>query len=112
MEMLACNLDGMQQGKKLMSAERGSVSTHLPGNNSERESLLKIVEFFDQAEAKVKEVEQPAGAAFMIKRHVLETLGPLNNCYHMFFEDVDLCFRIRDNGWKVYYLPDAVVNPA
>lgn len=58
----------------------------------------------------IKEVEQPAGAAFMIKRHVLETLGPLNSCYHMFFEDVDLCYRIRDNGWKVFYLPEAVVT--
>nr|HPQ42553.1 glycosyltransferase [bacterium] len=57
----------------------------------------------------VREVEQPAGAAFMIKRHVLETLGPLNSCYHMFFEDVDICYRIRRNGWKIYYLPDAEI---
>jgi len=57
----------------------------------------------------IREVEQPAGAAFMIKRYVLETLGPLNSCYHMFFEDVDLCFRIRKNGWKIFYLPDAEI---
>lgn len=55
----------------------------------------------------VREVDQPAGAAFMIKRHVLETLGPLNSRYHMFFEDVDICYRIRRNGWKIYYLPSA-----
>jgi GT2 family glycosyltransferase len=57
----------------------------------------------------VREVEQPAGAALMIKRSCIETLGSLNSCYHMFFEDVDICYRIRENGWKIYYLPDARV---
>ncbi len=55
----------------------------------------------------VREVEQPAGAALMIKRACIETLGSLNSCYHMFFEDVDICYRIRENGWKIYYLPEA-----
>jgi GT2 family glycosyltransferase len=55
----------------------------------------------------LREVEQPAGAAFMIKRPVIETLGTLDYHYHMFFEDVDLCYRIRRNGWKIYYLPEA-----
>ncbi|MBN1552306.1 glycosyltransferase family 2 protein, partial [bacterium] len=55
------------------------------------------------------EVDQPAGAAFMLKRSVIETLGVLDNAYHMFFEDVDLCYRIKRNGWKIYYLPDAQI---
>ena len=55
----------------------------------------------------IREIEQPAGAAFMIKRKCIETLGSLNSCYHMFFEDVDICYRIRTNGWLIYYLPEA-----
>ncbi len=55
----------------------------------------------------ISEVDQPAGAAFMLKRAVIETLGVLDDAYHMFFEDVDLCYRIIANGWKIYYLPDA-----
>ncbi len=55
----------------------------------------------------IREVEQPAGAAFMIKKVVFETLGDLDNSYHMFFEDVELCYRIWKNGWKIYYLPSA-----
>ena len=27
----------------------------------------------------------------------------------MFFEDVDICYRIRQNGWKIYYLPKAEI---
>ena len=55
----------------------------------------------------LREVEQPAGAAFMVKRSVIETIGTLNNRYHMFFEDVDLCLRIRKSGWRIYYFPEA-----
>ncbi|MGB3976912.1 MAG: glycosyltransferase family 2 protein [bacterium] len=57
----------------------------------------------------VREVEQPAGAALMIKRSCIETLGSLNGSFHMFFEDVDICYRIRNNGWKIYYLPEALI---
>jgi GT2 family glycosyltransferase len=57
----------------------------------------------------IMEVEQPAGAAFMIKRAVIATLGTLDIRYHMFFEDVDLCHRIKWNGWKIYYLPQAEI---
>ena len=57
----------------------------------------------------IAEVDQPAGAAFMIKRSVIETLGSLDHNYHMFFEDVDICYRIKRNGWRTYYLPDAEI---
>jgi GT2 family glycosyltransferase len=57
----------------------------------------------------IREVDQPAGAALMIKRAVIETLGKLDKQYHMFFEDVDICYRIKKNGWQIYYLPDAEI---
>ncbi|MBN1355494.1 glycosyltransferase family 2 protein [bacterium] len=55
----------------------------------------------------IRSVDQPAGAALMIKRVVIETLGTLDKSYHMFFEDVDVCYRIKRNGWLTYYLPEA-----
>ncbi|MBN1879860.1 glycosyltransferase family 2 protein [bacterium] len=61
----------------------------------------------DWAHDTIREVEQPAGAAFMIKRKCIDTLGSLNSCYHMFFEDVDICYRIRRSGWMIFYLPNA-----
>ena len=27
----------------------------------------------------------------------------------MYGEDLDLCYRLRENGWKVYVLPDVEV---
>ncbi len=42
----------------MILVEKGSANTYMQNSHSGKESLLKIVELFDQAEAKVKEVEQ------------------------------------------------------
>ncbi|MBN2056748.1 glycosyltransferase family 2 protein [bacterium] len=55
----------------------------------------------------LREVDQPMGAAMMVRRSVIETLGGFDENFHMFFEDVDLCYRIKRNGWKIYYVPAA-----
>jgi GT2 family glycosyltransferase len=55
------------------------------------------------------EVEQPAGAFLMIRRHVWEDLGGLDErFYPIWFEDVDFCKRLRDHGYRVCYEPHAV----
>jgi GT2 family glycosyltransferase len=50
----------------------------------------------------VRTVDQPAAACLMIRREVLEELGGFDeNFAPAWFEDVDLCKRIRDRGGKV-----------
>lgn len=54
-------------------------------------------------------VEQPAGAFFMMRRAVWQELGGLDESFFpLWFEDVDLCRRIRDRGFDLYYIPEAV----
>jgi hypothetical protein len=56
-------------------------------------------------------VEQPAGAFFMVRRAVWQELGGLDeNFYPVWFEDVDFCHRIRDRGFCLYYIPEAVAK--
>ena len=54
-------------------------------------------------------VDQPAGAALMVRRSTLTELGGLDEQFPMFFSDVDLCRRIWDIGKKILFYPDAVV---
>ena len=56
------------------------------------------------------EVDQPAGAALMVKKDLLNGLGGLDERFPMFFSDVDLCKRIKDMGKKIVFCPDAVVT--
>lgn len=63
-------------------------------------------ERFDEA----VEVDQPSGAALFLRREVLDRIGLLDEGYFIFFEEVDLCRRIRDAGWRIVLRPEAVVT--
>jgi len=55
-------------------------------------------------------VEQPMGAALMVRSEVIDKVGLLDERYHMFFEDVDWCYQIKRAGWKIYYVPEAGIT--
>ncbi len=55
------------------------------------------------------EVDQPQGAALLVKSQVLEEIGLLDEKFVMFFNDVDFCFRIKKEGWKIYFLAESEV---
>jgi N-acetylglucosaminyl-diphospho-decaprenol L-rhamnosyltransferase len=56
-------------------------------------------------------VEQPAGAFLMVRRAVWQELGGLDESFFpLWFEDVDFCRRIRDRGFSLYYIPEAVAK--
>ena len=54
---------------------------------------------------KVIEVDWVSGACLMLRSEVIHLTGPLDEKIFMYFEDNDLCLRIRKAGWKVYYNP-------
>ena len=56
-----------------------------------------------------RDVDQPAGAALMVKKDLLDELGSLDERFPMFFSDVDLCKCIKDMGKKIVFCPDAVI---
>ena len=49
------------------------------------------------------------GAAMMIPRKVLETVGPLSEDYFLYYEELDWCERIRKAGYDVWVEPNAMV---
>lgn len=53
-------------------------------------------------------VEQPAGAAMLLRRSVFEEVGPLDERFSpAWFEDVDYCHRLADAGHLIYVVPAA-----
>jgi GT2 family glycosyltransferase len=55
----------------------------------------------------LREVDGLFGAALLIRKKALEDFGHFDEGYFMYFEDVDLCRRAWEKGWKVGYFPDA-----
>lgn len=48
-----------------------------------------------------------SGALLMVTRSSFEKVGGFDERYFMFFEDVDLCYRLKKAGCRTVYVPDA-----
>lgn len=51
------------------------------------------------------EVDAISGSFMMMKREAYEKVGGFDEQFFMYGEDLDLCYRIQKNGYKVYYYP-------
>jgi N-acetylglucosaminyl-diphospho-decaprenol L-rhamnosyltransferase len=56
-----------------------------------------------------REVEWVSGSAMLLRRDALEEVGPFDEGYFMYVEDVDLCTRLRRAGWHVLFSPEVEV---
>lgn len=53
-----------------------------------------------------QQVEQPAGACLAVRRERFEACGGFDEAFFpLWFEDVDLCKRLRDQGAAILFLP-------
>jgi GT2 family glycosyltransferase len=56
------------------------------------------------------DVDQIMGAAMMVRRSVIDKVGGMDENFFMYFEEIDLCYRIKQAGWRIVFLPDAVIT--
>jgi N-acetylglucosaminyl-diphospho-decaprenol L-rhamnosyltransferase len=56
-----------------------------------------------------REVDMVPGACLILSRDALDQVGLLDEDYFIYSEEVDLCYRLRQAGWRLYWLPQAVV---
>ncbi|MCX7878903.1 MAG: hypothetical protein N2510_09750, partial [Ignavibacteria bacterium] len=49
----------------------------------------------------------PMAAALMVKRDWINKYGAMDERFEMFFNDVDLCKRIYDTGFRIRLIADA-----
>lgn len=64
------------------------------------------------AHAASREVFGACGCAFAIRRPLFESLGGFDETFFIYYEDVDLSYRARLGGARVWYAADAVVRHA
>jgi len=56
-------------------------------------------------ENKIHEVDSICGAFMFIPKKVLDETGYFDEDYFMYGEDIDLCYRIKQKGYKIIYYP-------
>jgi GT2 family glycosyltransferase len=57
-----------------------------------------------------REAPQLCGASLFVRREAWLSAGGFDESYFMYMEDADLCVRLREAGWSLWYLPPARVR--
>lgn len=60
-------------------------------------------------EDEIGEVDCLMGAFMLMPRAVLDEVGLLDEDFFMYGEDIDLCYRIKEGGYKILYYPEASI---
>ena len=58
---------------------------------------------------KVQEVDYVNGCAMLVRRQVMERVGPFDPLYFVGIEDADWCMRMKRLGYRCAYTPHAVL---
>jgi GT2 family glycosyltransferase/radical SAM superfamily enzyme YgiQ (UPF0313 family)/Flp pilus assembly protein TadD len=56
-----------------------------------------------------RELQCVTAACMLVRREVFESSGGFDEGYRNGFEDVDLCLKIRERGWRIVYQPKSVL---
>jgi len=54
---------------------------------------------------KTHEIDAGHGAFLMVRRKAGEPLGWFDQDYFWYGEDLDFCYRLKQNGWKIMFVP-------
>ncbi len=55
--------------------------------------------------SQIHEVDSISGAFFLSRKSILDKVGYFDEDYFMYAEDIDLCFKIKQIGYKILYNP-------
>jgi GT2 family glycosyltransferase len=50
-------------------------------------------------------VEQPMASCLLLRAAAMAAIGGFDEQFPLFFNDVDLCYRLRQAGWEIWYDP-------
>ncbi|HEX2191671.1 MAG TPA: glycosyltransferase family 2 protein [Acidimicrobiales bacterium] len=75
-----------------------------PGNRFTRRYRM-----LDHEPDRAGDVDWVSGTCMLVRRSAFEAVGGFDEAYFMYVEDVDLCWRLQQVGWRVGYEPKARV---
>ncbi len=71
--------------------------------------LLRSFYRADTSEDQPQQVDWIVGACMLVRRSALDQVGGFDERFFMYSEEMDLCYRLRQAGFEVWFVPDAAV---
>jgi N-acetylglucosaminyl-diphospho-decaprenol L-rhamnosyltransferase len=106
-----CNEDGSPQGNA-----RGdpTIMTGLFGRSTMLSRLFPSARLARRnvllsASQGAVSVDWVSGACVLVRREAFDEIGGFDERYFLYWEDADLCRRLRNAGWSIRFRPDACV---
>lgn len=78
---------------------------HIPTNSKDNNYNLT-----DLSDDEVYEIDCLTGAFMFIRKEALNQVGLLDETFFMYGEDIDLCYRIKNGGWKIIYYGNSKIT--
>ena len=61
---------------------------------------------------RTREVDWVSGSCMFFARSTVEDIGPWDQNYFLYFEDIDWCLRAKEKGYRVYHTSEAQITHA
>ena len=79
-------------------------------DNKKAEKLFKkrnlnLINDIEYQYCDITEVDWTSGAAMIIRKDIFERIKGFDERFFLFYEDADICKRLRNGGFKVYFYP-------
>lgn len=55
------------------------------------------------------QIDHPLGATIMVRADVAEATNGFDESFHMYCEEIDWSWRVREAGWEIYVVPGAEI---
>ena len=78
---------------------------HIPTNSKDDNYNLTNL-----PDDEIYEIDCLTGAFMFMRAKVLDEIGLLDETFFMYGEDIDLCYRIKQAGWKIVYYGEAIIT--
>jgi GT2 family glycosyltransferase len=74
-----------------------------------RNRVLTRYYMLDTSDDLTQEVDWVNGSAMFVRREVYDQIGGFDEAFFMYSEELDWCYRAKQAGWQIVYLPTAQV---
>lgn len=72
-------------------------------------SHLGVDEVDKRQHGRVEETDFATGCCMLVRKEVFEKIDLFDKKYFLYWEDVDLCLRAKKAGFKIFYVPQAIL---